>query len=144
MNEIWKVIENSSKYEVSNLGRIRNIKSKNIMKPCIANTGYPMITLQEEDLSIKRKKNHLLHRIIAKTFIDNPNNYPFVNHINGDKTNYSVDNLEWCTQKENIHHSKNISKNGSVISRQKILNIYNNNLNFDKEELLNEILKNCK
>ena len=144
MSEIWKIIEKSSKYEVNTLGIIRNIKNKNIMKPHIANTGYPMVTLQETDTSIRKKKNHLIHRIIAETFINNPNNHPFVNHVDGNKTNYNISNLEWCNQKENIYHSKNISKNGAVISRQKILNIYNNNPNFDKEELLNEIIKNCK
>jgi len=141
--EIWKIIEDAPKYEISNFGRIRNIKSKKIRK-CFFSKGYPAITLQKQDLSVGRKSNHLLHRLIAKAFINNPNNYFVVNHIDGDPKNYNINNLEWCNQKENLYHSRNISKNGAVISRQKILNIYNQNSHLTKDEFLQKLISNCK
>ena len=50
-------------------------------------------------------KNYRLHRILATLFIPNPENKPEVNHIDGNKANYSLDNLEWCTRKENVQHA---------------------------------------
>jgi len=144
MNEVWKIIEDAPKYEISNLGIIRNSKSKKVLKHFFSTTGYPMITLQNKNLLINRKSNHSIHRLVAKTFINNPNNHPVVNHIDGNIKNYNINNLEWCSQKENIHHSKCISKNGAVISRQKILNIYNQNSHLTKDEFLQEIINNCK
>ena len=55
--------------------------------------------------TILNRKNHSVHRIIAKTFIPNPDNLPCVNHKDGNKLNNSVDNLEWCTHSENVKHA---------------------------------------
>ena len=55
--------------------------------------------------TILNKKNRYFHRVIAETFIQNPNGLPCVNHKDGNKLNNSVDNLEWCTQAENVKHS---------------------------------------
>ncbi len=52
-----------------------------------------------------KRKSQIVHRVIAKTFIDNPLNLPQVNHIDGDKTNNAVSNLEWCTCADNLKHS---------------------------------------
>lgn len=141
--EIWKIVNDAPKYEISSFGNVRNAKTKKPRKYFLSN-GYPTVTLQKQDLSVGRKSNHLLHRLVAKAFIDNPNNYPVVNHIDGNSENYKIDNLEWCNQKENLYHSKNISKNGAVISRQKILNIYNQNSHLTKDEFLQELINNCK
>jgi hypothetical protein len=98
--EIWKqVITNGNTiktYYASNLGRFKNssgIISKNA-KPCLA--GYYVITIDNI--------TYRLHRIIALTFIDNPENKEQVNHIDGNKLNNSVSNLEWVTNKENQIH----------------------------------------
>ena len=90
------------------------------------------------------KNNYSIHRLLAISFIDNPNNYPYVNHIDGNSSNYNINNLEWCTQKYNIYHSRNISKNGSVISRQKIIYLFDNNKDLNKDEFLLLLLDNCK
>lgn len=63
--------------------------------------GYIQIPLHKNGI----RKNHLLHRLVAKTFIPNPENKPEVNHINGDKKNNSVYNLEWITKSENQKHA---------------------------------------
>jgi hypothetical protein len=60
---------------------------------------YPVVMLR------RPKRRFLLHRLLAEHFIPNPNNYPQVNHIDGDKTNFSLDNLEWCTAQQNVRHA---------------------------------------
>ncbi len=99
--EIWKDIPNyDGIYQASNLGRIRNAKTLSIRKPI--NYG-PYYTLQ---LSINgNRKLFLVHKLIAATFIPNPLNKREINHIDGNKHNNRVDNLEWVTRKENAMHS---------------------------------------
>lgn len=110
MKEIWKNIEGfNGDYEVSNLGRIKSLKGdkeKILTNEYYTHDGYRMVTL-----SLKGKwKPYRVHRLVAKAFIPNPNNYPQVNHINEDKTDNRADNLEWCTAKYNILFSNNIEK----------------------------------
>lgn len=63
--------------------------------------GYPIISLSKNG----KLKTKTIHRLVAETFIPNPNNYKVINHIDCDKTNNNVNNLEWCTQKHNIIES---------------------------------------
>ncbi|MDV4025591.1 endodeoxyribonuclease [Elizabethkingia anophelis] len=114
--EEWKdVIEYEGLYKVSNTGKImscerivnspkgkRIVKSK-ILKSIITSTGYPRVHLSKEGA----KNKVSVHRIVAIAFIDNPDNKPQVNHINGIKTDNTVGNLEWVTSLENISHSWN-------------------------------------
>lgn len=92
-------------YQVSRTGKIRRIykdgeiKSE-YLKP-FKNKGYDIAPLYANH----KRKNKFVHRIVAETFIPNPNNYPVVNHIDGDKCNNCVENLEWCTQKHNINEA---------------------------------------
>ena len=113
--EIWKDITGYEGYfQVSNLGNFRSldrrIKHKDSGtrlypgKPLLKETtldGYQRIVLMKEAI----KKRFMCHRLVAQEFIPNPENKPFINHINGNKSDNRVENLEWCTQSENELHS---------------------------------------
>lgn len=108
--EIWKPLKNYEKsYYISNLGNIKsldreietrfgkkNIKGK-ILKPFNNTKGYLKVKLNTN-------KNYYVHRLVAITFIDNPNNLEIVNHIDNDSLNNCVDNLEWVNSRENACH----------------------------------------
>lgn len=103
---IWKpVIIKDVKpiYEVSNYGDIRNIKTGKLRKPSKDKEGYLNINLSAIS---KKYKGFGVHRIVAKTFIPNPNNLETVNHINYDKTDNRVCNLNWMSNYDNIQDAK--------------------------------------
>lgn len=110
MNEIWKtiIIDNEiTNYEASTNGFIRNKTTKHILKGSLNNSGYLMVTIC---LDGKRHPHYLVHRLIALTFIPNPNNYSEVNHKDEVKTNNSIENLEWCTSKYNQNYGTAIKR----------------------------------
>lgn len=90
-------------YLISKCGKVYSLKRNKIMKPSIITSGYEKIMIKNK--KIKLNKNVTVHRLVAETFIPNPNNLPCVNHIDGNKRNNDINNLEWCNQKENIRHS---------------------------------------
>ena len=105
-NEEWKPIYikgEKTKYKISNLGNIRNSKKKKkkILKTILDRYGYEQVCL------FHNKKRYVLtvHRLVALAFIENPDNLPHVNHIDGIKKHNSVENLEWVTVSENISHA---------------------------------------
>ena len=108
LQEDWKKAKNYNKYSCSNLGKIRNDHTKRILGPKINNTEYITLALTNDD-GVKIHTG--IHRIIADTWIGNPDNKLTVNHKNKIKTDNRVDNLEWAT-----HSEQNIHKNiGHVI-----------------------------
>lgn len=103
MTERWKVIEEYPLYMASNLGRIKNIKTNHILTGGFDKDGYKQVTLQTGDKQVCRR----VCRLVAQTFIPNPNNLPCVNHKDEIKTNDYDWNLEWCTyQYNNIYGNR--------------------------------------
>ncbi|UUW40520.1 homing endonuclease [Enterococcus phage vB_Efm_LG62] len=106
MKELWKDIKGyEGLYQVSNLGRVKRLKGKyisteRILKPTKHTTGYLRVKLCKNNVRFNKK----IHRLVAEAFIPNPENKPQVNHIDEDKTNNIISNLEWMTAKENINH----------------------------------------
>ena len=98
--ETFVKIEGFENYEVSNLGKVRNIKSGRILKPHLNHNGY----LKHHLYKHNKLKELFLHRIIAIAFIDNHEEKPCVNHIDENKLNNDLSNLEWCTVRENLIH----------------------------------------
>ena len=108
-DEVWKDIKHCNGYMVSNKGRVKSIcrkvnsrfglhrtVSERILKQAVTGNGYLQVWLG---------KSTSVHRIVAKTFIDNPKNLPYVNHKDGNKQNNNISNLEWCTPKGNVRHA---------------------------------------
>ena len=111
--EIWKDIQGyEGLYQVSNYGRVksleRKVKSKGgfrkvserILKPMVTSYGYRAVSFYNPN-----NKKYKIHRLVVQAFLNNPNNYEQVNHIDGDKTNNHVDNLEWCSHEMNMQHA---------------------------------------
>lgn len=99
----------NNKYAVSKTGEVRrnkDLESKSpgklgrILKPHINNEGYYVVNLRINNIT----ESFLVHRLVAITFLDNPNNYPVVNHIDSNRMNNRVENLEWCTYSHNNKH----------------------------------------
>lgn len=119
--EEWKVCDGYSNYAVSNYGRVKNLPytytypngkhkhyKEKIKKTCETGKrsngmqGYLCTRLFDDD---GNSRAELVHRLVAKAFIPNPNNYPTVNHINGNKHDNRVDNLEWSSYSNNNQHA---------------------------------------
>lgn len=101
MKEIWKPVKNfESKYKISNFGRLYSLISKKIIKPTKCTNGYLEYQLANNGKRIIK----LVHRLVAETFIDNPNKLPQINHKNEIITDNRVENLEWCSAKYNANY----------------------------------------
>lgn len=114
MEEIWKdVVNYEGLYQISNLGRVRSLdryvrtisnsvrRIKGVVMTNCFDGNYYHVILHKNG----SKKVSLVHRLVACAFVDNPDNLPFVNHIDGNKLNNASTNLEWCTASENTKHA---------------------------------------
>lgn len=102
MTEKWKSIEKyNGLYEISSYGRVKSLITNKILKAHRPSVGYYKVALYMRGDG----KTFTIHRLVAKEFIPNNKNKPCVNHKDGDKTNNCVENLEWCTYKENSQHA---------------------------------------
>ena len=102
-NEIYVILKDiDSKYAISNKGNVKNINTDTIISKQISKQGYEQVGLFPN----KIKKTFRIHRLVAYYFIENEFNKPYVNHIDGNKQNNNVENLEWCTAKENDTHAR--------------------------------------
>ena len=108
-------------YQISNLGNVRNIKTNKILKPRIHTNGYLRVSLCINGLA----KDYLIHRLVASTFINNPLNKSDVNHIDGNKQNNNLINLEWATRSENQKHAFAIGLNKISDEHKKANAIFN-------------------
>lgn len=103
----WRSVKGyDGRYLVSNTGLIYSKISNKVLKPNKMSNGYLSVELFKDGKS----KRLLIHRLVAETFIDNPESLPIVNHKDEDRTNNSVDNLEWCTQKYNANYGNALEK----------------------------------
>lgn len=130
--EIWKAIKGwEDKYLISSLGRVKSIRrlvvqrggnsyfiKERILSSSNNNHGYRIV-----HFGTGERKGYLIHRLVAIHFIANPNNLPEVNHLDGDKSNCSIDNLEWATRKENMRHASEnmLFRNGATHHKSRIV-----------------------
>ena len=135
MNELWKEIQDFEGYEISNLGNIRSwlsphgIKSEpTLKKQYIQRSGYSYAGLMKEGKLFTK----IVHRLVAKEFINNLYNKPDINHINGIKSDNRSENLEWVTKSENQIHAyktglqiKQFGENTSqaILNTEQVINI---------------------
>lgn len=102
MQEVWRDIKGyENLYQISNFGNVKSIRRNMVMKQSKNVWGYPTVSLYKD----KNEKRYAIHRLVGLNFIENPLNKPEINHIDGNKENNRVENLEWCTRSENMKHS---------------------------------------
>ena len=119
--EEWKDIKNyEGLYQISSLGRVKSLpKERNnginneiILKQCTDKKGYKRVNLYKN----KKSTRVLVHRLVAEAFLNNPNNYPLINHKDENPSNNKVENLEWCTYKYNNNYGNRAKKFSEVFT----------------------------
>ena len=109
LEEKWKTVKGYEDcYEVSNHGNVRSKRTKHLRKPQNNGNGYLFLVLSKNG----KHKNKYIHRLVAESFLPNPNNLPQINHKDENPLNNNVENLEWCTPSYNsnyMNHGKHIS-----------------------------------
>ena len=128
MVEIWEKVKDFDNYIVSNKGNVINTKFGILKKQRNTKTGYKIIDLKENG----KKKTEYIHRLVAEAFIPNINNLPQVNHIDENKNNAHVNNLEWCSHTYNSMYSisnrksiKGVETYNSILTDKDVLEIVN-------------------
>lgn len=98
----WRTAKNYPKYEVSSDGRVRNKETRCTLSPALRKDDYLQVSLFYDG---GKRTSQKIHRLVAETFIPNPDNKPEVNHLDHEKTNNNVSNLNWATRSENLKDS---------------------------------------
>lgn len=134
MKIVWKEVKGyEGYYEISSNGIVRNIKTGRRLKPDLHKEGYDRVTLSKDGVS----KHLFNHRLVAISFLPNEENHPVVNHIDGNRQNNAVENLEWCSHKHNAQHAIKLGlktiKTGEDCSYAKLSN-----------DIASEIIKDIK
>ena len=101
MQNEWKQCKSVPDFSVNAIGQVKNMRTNHMLVPICNGNGYLYVSKQ----SGRKTKHYYVHRLVAEAFIENPLNKPEVNHIDGNKRNNIVENLEWCTRGENIIHA---------------------------------------
>lgn len=106
-DERWRPVKSlGGLYEVSDRGKVRSVKRKTILKETDNGLGYMRVMV-----SVNGKyRNVYVHRLVAEVFVDNPNHYDEINHIDENKTNNVYTNLEWCTHLYNMRYGRRLDK----------------------------------
>jgi len=134
--EIWKKVDHYN-YEVSNLGRIRNMNTKHILKPSKNKKGYFMVDIGNKE----SRKYKTVHSLVAEYFIGKKLNKSIqINHKDGNKSNNSIMNLEYCSPRENIIHSINTGLVSNKLNLDKVkrgVDLFNSGV--DKKQIAKEL-----
>lgn len=115
----WRSIANyEDRYYVNRDGEILSKcrKTPHLRKKKLSRKGYYTVTLSKDD----KAKTHYVHRLVAESFIPNPKNLPEINHINEDKLDNQVENLEWCDRSYNVNYGKRIAKQRANLCKRVI------------------------
>jgi hypothetical protein len=110
--EEWVKIEGYENYSVNIKGEVRNDKKERLLKSCLNSEGYYIVSLSKNG----KAKFYLIHRLVGKYFIQNPNNYLCIDHKNGNRTDNSIENLRWCNHSQN---NRNMKKRENTTSQFK-------------------------
>lgn len=137
MQEEWRQIKDwEGIYEVSNLGNVKRVckasgTKTGFIKPWISTTKYYVVSLTKNNT----KKKYKVHRLVAQAFLMNQENKGDVNHIDNNRLNNNLSNLEWCTRKENMQHAsrcgrmtKGEQQHNSKLKEHQVIEIIKSNL----------------
>lgn len=129
MMENWSDIIGFPEYQISDLGRVKSLKKRtaNVMAATPNTNGHLYVKLRANG----RYHKQYVHRLVATAYIQNPNNFPVVNHIDANPQNNAVSNLEWCTQKSNMLHAsecglmfKKLTREDATVIRASSLSVH--------------------
>ena len=111
IQEEWRSINAYANYQVSNIGTVRNIKNERILTPSTSNKGYLVISLYKTGI----RQLHLVHRLVAQEFLENPENKTDVDHIDHNKQNNCINSLRYVSKSENQMNREKLKKSSSML-----------------------------
>ena len=136
----WRdVVGFEGEYKVSDTGLVYSNKTNKVLKPLISN-GYCKIMFG--------RKTYRIHRLVAKAFIPNPNNYTCINHKNGNKKDNRIENLEWCNHSMNLIHAyqNELNRNEKPVERLyngKVVEIYRSAAEAERKGFQRRLIAKC-